>query len=81
MRLGGRQVSSSALGPFPCAMGIVGFVPARSVRSRVPWGGGGCRVSLCAFGPFPCALGDRRVRTLINSTTPRRARVNPRDHE
>ena len=32
------RVSSCAFGPFPCALGVVGFVQVRSVHSRTPWG-------------------------------------------
>ena len=43
---GGRQVRSGALGPFPRALGVVGFLRVRLVHSRASLGG---RVSSGAF--------------------------------
>ena len=39
----GRFVRICAIGPFLCALGVVGFVCVRSVHSRAPWG------SSCTF--------------------------------
>ena len=37
MRTGGSRVRSGAFGPFPCVLGVVGFVRVLSVDSRAPW--------------------------------------------
>ena len=68
LRPGERRVRLGALGPFPCALLVVGFVGVHSVHSRVPCGSycsfvchsrAPLRSSVrwCAFGPFTCALG------------------------
>ena len=72
MRPGDRRVLSGALGPFPCALGVVRMVCVRSVHSRTPWGSllsigsvrsipvlpGGRRVRSCAFGLFSAHWGS-----------------------
>ena len=55
----GRFVRICAIGPFPCALGVVGFVCVRSVHSRAPWG------SSCTFEcgrSIPVRPAGRRVR-------------------
>ena len=67
VRHGDRRVHTGALGPFPCALGVVGFVPVRSVHSRAPCGSSGSfgyvrsipvrpRVRPGAFRAFPHVL-------------------------
>ena len=67
----GRRVRSCTFGPFPCAMGVIGYVHVRSIHSRAHWGSSSfvCVRSIPVrlgvrsgtLSPFPCALGDRSV--------------------
>ena len=71
VRHGGPRVLLRALGPFPCALGVVGFFRACSVHSSaprvssgsipyvrsIPMRHGGRQVRSGAFVPFPYALG------------------------
>ena len=45
---GGRLFPSFTFCPFPCALGVVRFIPVRSVHYAASWG---------SFGAFSCALG------------------------
>ena len=59
VRFGRHLVRWRAFGPFPCALGVVGFVRVRSVHSRAQWG---------SSGSFVCVR-SINVRTSVRSGT------------
>ena len=60
VRPGCRRVRSCAFGPFPCALGVTGFVRVRSANSRAHGVGSG------TLGPFPFFL---RIRGPFGSSS------------